>query len=56
MAKYRFVGKSFIRLLTTIPFIMPTVVVAAGFNALLGPKGWLNLLLQTIFSVDQPPI
>ncbi len=56
MAKYRFVGKTFIRLLTTIPFIMPTVVVAAGFNALLGPKGWLNLLLQTIFSFDQPPI
>lgn len=56
MAKYRFFGKSFIHLLTTIPFIMPTVVVAAGFNALLGPKGWLNLLLQSIFSLDQPPI
>jgi len=56
LAKYRFVGKSFIRLLTTIPFIMPTVVVAAGFNALLGPKGWFNLLLQTIFSLDKPPI
>ncbi len=56
MAKYRFVGKTFIRLLTTIPFVMPTVVVAAGFNALLGPKGWLNLLLQTIFSLNEPPI
>lgn len=56
LAKYRFVGKSFIRLLTTIPFIMPTVVVAAGFNALLGPKGWFNLLLQTFFSLDKPPI
>lgn len=56
MAKYRFIGKSFIRLLTTIPFIMPTVVVAAGFNALLGPKGWLNLLMQSIFSLNQPPI
>ena len=56
MAKYRFIGKSFIRLLTTIPFIMPTVVVAAGFNALLGPKGWLNLLIQSIFSLNQPPI
>lgn len=25
--------------------MLPTVVVAAGFNALLGPRGWLNLLL-----------
>lgn len=56
MAKYKFIGKSFIRLLTTIPFIMPTVVVAAGFNALLGPNGWLNILLQNIFSLDQAPI
>ena len=56
MANYRFVGKSFIRLLTTIPFIMPTVVVAAGFNALLGPNGWLNVLLQNIFLLERPPI
>ena len=35
---------------------MPTVVVAAGFNALLGPKGWLNVLLQSIFSLENPPL
>jgi len=56
MAKFKFRGKSFIRLLTTIPFIMPTVVVAAGFNALLGPNGWLNVLLQQLFSLEVPPI
>lgn len=56
LANYRFFGKSIIHLLTTIPFIMPTVVVAAGFNALFGPRGWLNLLLQSIFSLDQSPI
>lgn len=55
-AKYKFWGKSVFRLLTTLPFIMPTIVVAAGFNALLGPKGWLNILLQAIFSLEQPPI
>ncbi len=43
-ARYDFPGKSVVRALTAIPFMLPTVVVAAGFNALLGPRGWLNLL------------
>jgi thiamine transport system permease protein len=32
------------------------VVVAAGFNALLGPRGWLNLALMSIFDLKTPPI
>lgn len=55
-ARYKFWGKSLFRLLTTLPFIMPTIVVAAGFNALFGAKGWLNIILQNIFFLDQPPI
>lgn len=55
-AKYKFWGKSLFRLLTTLPFIMPTIVVAAGFNALLGPKGWLNVWLQFLFALESPPI
>jgi thiamine transport system permease protein len=35
---------------------MPTLVVAAGFNALLGPKGWLNAGLMAFFQLDHPPI
>ncbi len=35
---------------------MPTVVVAAGFNAFLGPKGWLNVVLQSLFNLPQAPI
>ena len=42
-ARYDFRGKSLLRALTAVPFMLPTVVVAAGFNALLGPRGWLNL-------------
>lgn len=56
MAKFRFFGKSILQLLITLPFIMPTVVVAAGFNALLGPKGWINILLQNMFSLENPPV
>lgn len=44
------------RILTTLPFILPTVVVAAGFNALLGPRGWINLTLMRISGTEIPPI
>ena len=44
-ARYDFRGKAFLRALTAVPFMLPTVVVAAGFNALLGPRG----LIQTFF-------
>jgi len=42
-ARFDFKGKALLRALTTIPFMLPTVVVAAGFNALLGPRGWMNI-------------
>src|SRR6185369_14181697 len=44
-ARYDFRGKSLLRALTAIPFMLPTVVVAAGFSALLGPRGLLSTLL-----------
>ena len=44
-ARYDFRGKSLLRAMTAIPFMLPTVVVAAGFNALLGPRGLIHLLL-----------
>src|SRR5690349_13182600 len=44
-ARYGFRGKSLLRALTAVPFMLPTVVVAAGFSALLGPRG----VVQTLF-------
>ncbi len=55
-ARYDFRGKTFLRTLTAIPFILPTVVVAAGFTALLGPRGWFNIAWMHIFGVLTPPI
>ena len=55
-ARYDFPGKSVLRALTTIPFVMPTVVVAAAFAALLGPNGVFNQWLQTWFHLAEPPI
>ena len=45
-ARYDFRGKAFLRALTAVPFMLPTVVVAAAFNALLGSRGLLNTLLD----------
>ena len=43
-SRFQFPGKPLLRALTAVPFMLPTVVVAAGFNALLGPRGWLSFL------------
>jgi thiamine transport system permease protein len=55
-ARFSFPGKGTMRVLTTLPFILPTVVVAASFNALLGPNGWINLLLMRLFNLSSPPV
>ena len=55
-SRFKFKGKNFLRVASTLPFILPTVVVAAGFNALIGPRGWLNMLLMEAFNIAQPPI
>jgi thiamine transport system permease protein len=56
LARYTFRGKSLLLALTTIPFVMPTLVVAAAFNAFLGPRGWVNLGLMDLFNLTVPPI
>jgi len=53
---YAFRGKPLLRALTAVPFMLPTVVVAAGFTALLGPRGWVNLALMGAFDLTTPPI
>lgn len=54
--RFQFPGRRLLRVLTTLPFILPTVVVAAGFNALLGPRGLANLLLMKGLGLSEPPI
>jgi thiamine transport system permease protein len=55
-ARYDFFGKALLRAIATIPFVMPTVVVAAAFKALLGPRDLLNTMLQTLLGLAEPPI
>ncbi len=56
LARYDFRGKSLLRAVSGIPFVMPTLVAAAGFNALLGSQGWVNLGLMALFGLDEPPV
>ena len=56
LARYDFRGKSLLQALAGIPFVLPTLVVAAAFFALLGPRGWVNLVLMRLFSLNQPPL
>ena len=55
-ARYRFRGQRLLRALAVVPFVMPTVVVAAAFSALLGPRGGVNGLLQSLLNLSQPLI
>jgi thiamine transport system permease protein len=51
-ARYSFRGKGLLRAPTTIPFVLPTVVVASAFLALLGPRSPLNGLATLLGAPD----
>ncbi len=55
-ATYDFRYKQTLRTISTLPFVLPTVVVANAFSALIGPSGLANGILQTVFNFEDPPI
>lgn len=55
-ARFTFPGKSLLMSLSSLPFVLPTVVVAAAFSALLGPNGLANTALMSAFGFESPPI
>ena len=54
-ARFEFRGKRVIQALTTVPFVLPTVVVAAAFGAALGPNSpldrWLGVALDLRYTL-----
>ena len=56
LARFRFPGQGALRALSAVPFVLPTVVVATAWGALLGPRGWVNQAWMAAFHLDQPPI
>ena len=55
-AGFDFRGKVFMRALTAVPFVMPTIVVATAFTALLGRSGPLNQWLMAQLGLVEAPI
>jgi thiamine transport system permease protein len=55
-ARYRFKGKQSLRAAVMLPFVLPTIVVANAFLALLGPGGAVNSWLMNLFQLSQPPL
>ena len=55
-AKFDFPGRKALRAISLLPFILPTVVVAAAFNTLIGPQGWINQALMALFNLSVPPL
>ncbi|MGD8245697.1 MAG: ABC transporter permease subunit, partial [Anaerolineae bacterium] len=53
-ARYDFPGKSLIQALSTVPFVLPTMVVSLAFTALLGPRGLLNLAAMRLLGLERP--
>ncbi|UYN92656.1 MAG: iron ABC transporter permease [Anaerolineales bacterium] len=53
LARYEFPGKRLLRVVSGVPFVLPTLVVAAAFNAVLGPRGWFN---QALLAAGQQPL
>jgi len=54
-ARFDFRGKSLLRAITAIPFMLPTVVVAAAFNSLLGQRGLLNTITNFQLPITPSP-
>jgi thiamine transport system permease protein len=56
LACHDFRGKRTLEALLLVPFVLPTIVVAVAFTALIGPDGWLNQLLTKLPFVEGQPI
>ena len=55
-ARYQFRGQTLMRALTTLPFLMPAIVVAPAFVALFGPRGIVNEFLMRAFDLQTAPL
>jgi len=56
LARYEFLGKRFVRALTTVPFVLPSIIVVLGFVRFFGNNGVLNRALMAVFDLDEPPL
>ncbi len=51
-----FRGKNLLRSVSTIPFVLPPILVVLGFVIFYGNQGFLNRALMNLFSLQRPPL
>lgn len=56
LSRMRFAGRDVVRSAIMVPFVLPTVVVASAFLALLGPHSPINTGLQALFGSGFPTL
>jgi thiamine transport system permease protein len=56
VAKFDFPGKSVLKAVTTVPFVLPAIIVSLGFILLFGNNGALNRWLMALFHLQEPPL
>jgi len=53
---YNFPGKRWFRLLTYLPFILPSILVVLAMVLFYGNNGWINRGLMTLLGTDEPQV
>jgi len=54
LANYRFKGKQIVKAISTVPFVLPSILVVLGFVIFYGNNGVLNRVLMALFHRNQP--
>ncbi len=56
LTRYRFPGRTLLRSVTIVPFVLPSITVALGFVLFFGRSGYLNRFLMDLLGLREPPI
>lgn len=56
LAGKEFPGKSVLKAIATVPFVLPSILVVLGFVLFFGNNGYLNRLLERMFHLNNPPL
>ena len=56
LANYNFTGKRLVKAVSTVPFVLPSILVVLGFVIFYGNNGILNRFLMKLFNLSNPPL
>ncbi|HUV07757.1 MAG TPA: iron ABC transporter permease, partial [Spirochaetia bacterium] len=56
LTHFDFWGKNVVKAVTTVPFVLPSILVVLGFVRFFGNNGILNRMLMELFRLNSPPL